>query len=29
MPAYLAWFIARLEDEPIAQEQAWQKILAA
>ncbi|MEE8455767.1 MAG: IS1595 family transposase [Limibaculum sp.] len=29
LPAYLAWFIARLADEPTAQNEAWQKILAA
>jgi len=29
LPAYLAWFIARLADEPTAQNEAWQRMLAA
>ncbi len=29
LPAYIAWFIARLADERTAQNEAWQKILAA
>ncbi len=29
LPAYIAWFIARLADEHTAQNHAWQKILEA
>lgn len=29
LPAYIAWFIARLADQQTAQDDAWQKILAA
>jgi len=29
LSAYLAWFIARLADEPTAQNEAWQRMLAA
>lgn len=29
LPAYIAWFIARLEDQQAAQSNAWQRMLAA
>jgi hypothetical protein len=29
LPAYIAWFIARLEDRQTAQNDAWQRMLAA
>ena len=29
LPAYIAWFIARLEDQQTAQNDAWQRMLAA
>ncbi len=29
LPAYIAWFIARLEDQQTAKNDAWQRMLAA